>query len=115
MENFYIFFNKVSKIILALNTFFKYVHFLPFLLLSEINYILCMSIESSNILFKYSTLAGSSGNSTAQPDPRNSLGNYISTTSWTGSAANDLFDDITNDENISEQVDYRCIFIHNNH
>ncbi len=74
-----------------------------------------MPISSSDLLFKYSVVTGSAGNSTAQADPDDSLGKYISTTQWTGGSLNDLFDDITGDENAASQVDYRCIFIHNNH
>ena len=58
---------------------------------------------------------GSAGNSTSQASPNNSLGKYISTTQWSGGTLNDLFDDITGDENAAQTVDYRCIFIHNNH
>jgi hypothetical protein len=66
-------------------------------------------------LFKYSTTTGSAGNTTAQGNPNNALGKYISTTQWTGGTLNDLFDDITGDENANSIVDYRCIFLHNNH
>ena len=68
-----------------------------------------------SLLFKYSTQSGSAGNTTSQGNPLNSTGNYISTTQWTGGTLNDLFDDITGDENANSVVDYRCIFIHNNH
>ena len=74
-----------------------------------------MPIQSTDLLFKYSVTTGAAGNSTAQANPNASLGKYISTTQWTGGTLNDLFDDITGDENANSQVDYRCIFIHNNH
>ena len=74
-----------------------------------------MPISSSDLLFKYSTSTGSAGNTTAQGTPNNSLGKYISTTQWTGGTLNDLYDDITGDENANSIIDYRCIFIHNNH
>lgn len=74
-----------------------------------------MPIQSTDLLFKYSVTSGSAGNSTAQADPNAALGKYISTTQWTGGTLNDLFSDITGDQNANQQVDYRCIFIHNNH
>ena len=74
-----------------------------------------MPISSTDLLFKYSVKTGSAGNSTAQADPNASLGKYISTTQWTGGSLNDLYDDISGDENAASTVDYRCIFIHNNH
>ena len=74
-----------------------------------------MPIASSDILFKYSIKTGSAGNSLAQTDVNASLGKYISTTLWTGGNLHDLFSPITGTENMSGQVDYRCIFIHNNH
>ena len=61
----------------------------------------------------YSTQSGSAGNTTAQSNPNNSLGGYMSTTQWTGGTLNDLFSDITGDENADLQVDYRCIFLQN--
>jgi hypothetical protein len=72
-----------------------------------------MPILSSQLLFMYSTASGSAGNTTAQANPNASLGGYMSTTQWTGGTLNDLFSDITGDENASGQVDYRCIFLQN--
>lgn len=74
-----------------------------------------MSISSSDILFKYSVTTGSAGNQNPQTVPNNSLGKYISTTQWTGGTLHDLFDLVTGLENAASQVDYRCIFVHNNH
>lgn len=74
-----------------------------------------MPISSSDLLFKYSVTTGSAGNTVSQGNPNASLGKYISTTQWTGGTLNDLFNDITGDENAASQIDYRCIFIHNNH
>lgn len=71
------------------------------------------AITSAEILFKRSVKTGSAGNTTAQADPNQSLGKYISTTAWAGGSANDLFDDISGAENAASTVDYRCIFIHN--
>jgi hypothetical protein len=77
-----------------------------------------MAIQSSDILFKLSTTAGSAGNSGAQADINASLGKYISTTQIAGTLHN-LFDRVTGDENAANGtgvgIEYRCIFIHNAH
>jgi hypothetical protein len=70
------------------------------------------AITSGEILLKYSTTAGSAGNSNTGT-ANASLGKYISTTAWAGGSANDLFDDISGAENAASTVDYRCIFVHN--
>lgn len=74
-----------------------------------------MPISSSDIKYKLSIKTGSAGNSSAQPDPNASLGKYISTTEISGTALNNIFDDISGDENAASEAEYRCIFIHNNH
>lgn len=71
------------------------------------------AIVSGDILFKYSVVTGSAGNSTTST-AAGSLGKYISTSAWAGGSLNDLFDDISGSENAASTVDYRCIFIHNN-
>jgi len=73
-----------------------------------------MAIVSSDILIRLATTAGAAGNSTAQANPNNSLGKYISTTDLTTSA-NGLFDDISGAENAASTVDYRLVFVSNNH
>jgi hypothetical protein len=72
-------------------------------------------IASSDILFKLSIKTGSAGNSSAQSDPNQSLGKYISTTQLSGTALNNLFDDVSGTENANSTVEYRCVFVHNNH
>lgn len=75
-----------------------------------------MPIQSTDILWKYSIKTPiSGGNSSPQPDPNQSLGGFISTTTWPGGVLDDLFDDITGAENSALTTDYRCVFIHNNH
>lgn len=71
-----------------------------------------MPVVSSEILFKFSVRTGSAGNSTAGT-ANGSLGKYISTTQITDATLNNLFDDVSGDENIASDVEYRCIFIHN--
>lgn len=73
-----------------------------------------MAISASDILLKLSVKTGSAGNSTAST-PAASLGKYISTTQVSGTALNNLFDDVSGDENAALESEYRCIFIHNNH
>jgi hypothetical protein len=74
-----------------------------------------MPIVSSDIKWKLSLKTGSAGNASAQPDPNASLGKYISTTEISGTALNNLFDDVSGDENAASDVEYRCIFVHNAH
>lgn len=72
-----------------------------------------MAITTGELLYKFSVKTGSAGNSTAGT-ASGSLGKYISTTQITDAVLNNLFDDVTGDENAaSSTVDYRCIFIHN--
>ena len=73
-----------------------------------------MAIQSSDVLLKLSTTAGAAGN-TNTSTPNASLGKYISTTVITDATLNNLFDNISGAENAASTVDYRCIFIHNNH
>lgn len=74
-----------------------------------------MAIVAGDILYKLSTKVGAAGDSTAQADPNQSLGKYISTTQITDATLDNLFDDVTGDENVALTVDYRCYFVHNNH
>jgi hypothetical protein len=74
-----------------------------------------MPIASSDILYKWSTTAGAAGNSTAAGAAGTSLGKYIATTQIVDATLNNLFPDITGDENAASNVDYQCIFVHNNH
>lgn len=74
-----------------------------------------MPIIDTDILFKLSTTDGAAGNSLPQGSVNSSLGKYISTTEIVAATKNNLFDDITGDENASSVVDYRCFFVHNNH
>lgn len=74
-----------------------------------------MAIASTDILYKLSILTGSAGNAAAQPDPNASLGKYISTTQLSGTPLNNLFDNVSGDENAASEAEYRLIFIHNAH
>ena len=74
-----------------------------------------MAITATDILFKLSVKTGTAGNSTAQANVNESLGKYISTTQITDATLNNLFDDVSGDENVASDVEYRCIFVHNAH
>jgi hypothetical protein len=73
-----------------------------------------MPIAASDILFKLSIKTGAKGND-AGSTPAGSLGKYISTTQITDNTLNNLFDDVSGDENAASDVEYRCIFVHNAH
>lgn len=70
------------------------------------------AIQASEILFKLSVKTGAAGNSTSGT-PAGSLGKYISTTQLSGTALNNLFDDVSGAENTAGTTDYRCFFVHN--
>jgi hypothetical protein len=74
-----------------------------------------MPIISSDIKLRLSTTSGAAGNSTSQGDPNASLGKYLSTTDLVDDTLNNLFDNISGDENAALTVDYRCLFIYNSH
>ena len=71
------------------------------------------AIVAGDILFKLSAPGASAGNTTTST-PGNSWGNYISTTVLSSTPLDNLFPDITGAENAASQVDYACLFIHNN-
>ena len=72
-----------------------------------------MAITATDILFKFSVVAAA-GNTTAG-SAATSLGDQISTTQITDATLNNLFDDVSGDENAASDVEYRCIFVHNAH
>jgi len=73
-----------------------------------------MAIVATDILFKFSVKTGTAGNQTVGT-AAGSLGKYISTTEITDATLNNLFDDVSGDDNAASDVEYRCIFVHNNH
>jgi len=74
-----------------------------------------MPITATDILLKLSRTAGTAGNQ-GTSTPAGSLGKYISQTVWDqGTLLNNLFDDVTGDDNAASDVEYRCIFVHNAH
>lgn len=73
-----------------------------------------MPIVAADIKFKLSVNT-SPGNTNAQADPNDSIGGYMSSTELVDATLNNLFDDVTGDENAVSDVEYRCMFIHNDH
>ena len=73
-----------------------------------------MAIVAGDLLFKFSVKTGSAGDSVAGT-AAGSLGKYVSQTEITDAVLNNLFDDVTGDDNAASDVEYRCIFVHNNH
>lgn len=71
------------------------------------------SIVSSDILFKLSAPNASAGN-TQSGVAGLSWGGFVSTTVLSNISLDNLFQDITGPENVGLQVDYACLFIHNN-
>ena len=75
-----------------------------------------MAIVAADILIKLATTAGTAGNQGAgTPTTGSDYGKYISTTEVSGTALNNLFDDITGQENFDSDVEYRPVFVHNSH
>lgn len=73
-----------------------------------------MAISSSDIKQRLSVVTGSAGN-TLSGTVGASLGKYISTTDVSGTPLNDLFPDVTGQENLDSNVDYQAIFVYNAH
>lgn len=74
-----------------------------------------MPITASDLHVRLSIKTGSAGDAAAQPDPNQSLGKYMSTTDMVDATPNNLFDNVSGDENAAGAVDYRCVFAYNNH
>lgn len=73
-----------------------------------------MVMAASDLQRKLSINTGP-GNSTAQGNPNDSLGRFMSSTQLTDNSLHNLFDLTTGDENAASRVEYRCIFVHNVH
>lgn len=68
-----------------------------------------MAIVTADIQYR---LSGGAGNT----NPNASLGGVISATAVNlATPLNNLFDDITGDENAASDVEYRCVYVRNNH
>lgn len=73
-----------------------------------------MPITASDLQFRFSVKTGSAGD-TVVGTGAGSLGKYVSTTQLTDGLLHNLFDVVTGDENAASDVEYRCIFILNDH
>ncbi len=51
----------------------------------------------------------------ANANPNLSFGGVMSSTAWAGGALHDLFDQISGSENTGSTIDYRCVYVRNNH
>lgn len=74
-----------------------------------------MPIVSTDIRYRYSVVSGTAGNLVATGGPGTSRGRHVSTTPLPDGGLNNLFPDITGDENAAGNVDYQCIFVYNSH
>lgn len=72
-----------------------------------------MAIVASDIVFRLS-VAAAAGDTTAGT-PATSLGDQVSTTAITTATLNNLWDDVSGAEASAGDVEYRCIFVLNNH
>lgn len=72
-----------------------------------------MAITASDIVFRLSVSAAA-GDTTAGT-PATSLGDQVSTTAITTATLNNLFDDVSGAESAAGDIEYRCIFVLNNH
>jgi hypothetical protein len=71
-----------------------------------------VAITTAELVWKLSKNTGP-GNSSAQANPNDSIGGFMSSTTWAGGVLGDLFDIISGDENAASTVDYRLVFVHN--
>lgn len=74
-----------------------------------------MPIANTDLRLRYSTLVDGGGNVNPQANVNNSLGRFMSITDYINATKNNLFDDVTGDENAASSIDYRCIFVANMH
>lgn len=71
-----------------------------------------MAVTDAQLLLKLSVNTGP-GNSTAQANPNDSIGGFMSSTQLTNNSLHNLFDAVTGDENAALDTEYRLIFVHN--
>lgn len=71
------------------------------------------AIVDTDIKHFLTITTGGAGNAAAQPDPNASLGKFCSTTELVDATPDNLFDNISGDENAASDVEYRCIVIAN--
>lgn len=72
-----------------------------------------MPIVTGDIIYRFS-VAAAAGDTTAGA-AATSLGDQVSTTAITDATLNNLFDDVSGAEAAAGDIEYRCIFVLNNH
>jgi len=72
-----------------------------------------MAITATQIQFRLSIPGETGGNTAAQPDANDSLGGWVSTTTIQAATLNNLFDDVSGDENAASDIEYRGFFVYN--
>lgn len=73
-----------------------------------------MAIVASDIVTRLSVVTASAGDTTAGT-PAGALGDQVSTTAIVTATLNNLWDDTTGAESAAGDVEYRCVFVLNNH
>lgn len=73
-----------------------------------------MAITATDIQFRGSVTAAA-GNTTVKGAAGTSLGDQITSDQLVDATLNNLFDDVTGDQNAASQVDYQCMFVYNAH
>lgn len=74
-----------------------------------------MPILPSDLQWRYSTLAGSAGDTLVAGGPGTSLGRWVSKTLITGGLEQNVFPNLTGTENEAENSDYQLVFLCNMH
>lgn len=72
------------------------------------------AITATDIQFRGSVTAAA-GNTTVKGAAGTSLGDQITSDQLVDATLNNLFDDVTGDQNAASQVDYQCMFVYNAH
>lgn len=72
-----------------------------------------MPVVGTDMLLKYSVAAAAGDTTTSTA--ANSLGDQVATNGPATSGANTWFDDVPASEATAGDVEYRCLFVHNNH
>lgn len=73
-----------------------------------------MPITPADIVFRYSAPGAAAGGTTAGTAGQ-SLGKQVASNALATPSLNNLFPDVTGDENAAMNVDYQCVFVHNTH
>lgn len=74
-----------------------------------------MPIVSTDIVLRYSAPGALAGGSVAGAGNGASLGKFCGTGAIPDNTLDNLFPDLTGDENAASNVDYQCLFVHNTH